>query len=509
MKKTNWSKLAGVILLSTLVLAGCGGSDGGTTDGSASKDGDSKGSTKDTISWMTMLHTPAPPSGPIEEKLEEYTGVDIDFSWVPDASKDERINAALASDSLADVVSLTDIKNTTVRNALASGMFWDVEPYLKDYPNLAKISEDRLESSRIDGHIYGVPYQKPIARYGVVVRKDWLDNLNLEVPHTIDDLAKVAQAFTEDDPDGNGKDDTVGFVERNESFNVGMRSLSGYFGAGNWFQVTDDDEVVPSFTQPEYKEAMEWFRDIYKNGWMNSDFAVMAKNEQKDYIVQGKGGIVITGLQEAKNYVDGAAGTDQEDVMEWELINDITYKDVPRRILSDTNGGMGGWLAIPKNEVKTEEDLAVVLKFINDLQDEEPYTLMTKGIEGEHYQINENGAYETIDTNKWQQEVQPYASSRPSELVKTFQETNELANLANEKIAENEEFAVIDPSQSLTSKTYDTEWSTLVEGVQDAYYKYMTGDIEMDDFDAAVEKFMSSGGQTIVDEFTESYKENN
>src|SRR5699024_8024145 len=272
MKKTNWSKLAGVVLLSTLVLAGCGGN-GGSSDSGEAK-GDASKSEKDSISWMTMLHTPAPPSGPIEEKLEEYTGVDIDFSWVPDASKDERINAALASDSLADIVSLTDIKNTTVRNAMSSGMFWDVEPYLKDYPNLAKISEDRLESSRIDGHIYGVPYQKPIARYGIVVRKDWLDNLNLEVPHTIEDLEKVAQAFTEDDPDGNGKDDTVGFVERNESFNVGMRSLSGYFGAGNWFTVTDDDEVIPAFTQPEYKEAMEWFRNIYESGWMNSDFAV-------------------------------------------------------------------------------------------------------------------------------------------------------------------------------------------------------------------------------------------
>ncbi len=67
--------------------------------------------------------------------------------------------------------------------------------------------------------------------------------------------------------------------------------LSGYFGADNWFKITDDDEVMPSFMQPEYKEAMEWFRNIYDNGWMNSDFAVMAKNDQKNYIVQGRGGM--------------------------------------------------------------------------------------------------------------------------------------------------------------------------------------------------------------------------
>src|SRR5699024_8204625 len=138
------------------------------------------------------------------------------------------------------------------------------------------------------------------------------------------------------------------------------------------------------------------------NGWMNSDFAVMAKNDQKDYIANGKGGIVFSGLFEANNYKLAAAGTPQEEVMEWALINDMTYKDVPRRILSDTNGGMGGWLAIPKSNVPTEEDLRVVLKLINDLMDIEPYTLMTHGIEGVHYEMD-GDVVKRIDDTKWQQ----------------------------------------------------------------------------------------------------------
>jgi len=418
-------KVASLLLCAGLFLAGCGDG-GGSPEGSESEG-------KSSISWMAMLHTASPPSGDVTQKLEEYTGVEIDFTWVPDASKTERLNAALASNSLADIVSLTEINNTTVRSSLASGMFWDVEPYLEEFPNLAEISEDRLESSRIDGRIYGVPFLKPIARYGVLVRKDWLDNLGLDVPSTLEELAAVAQAFTGDDPDGNGADDTVGFVERDESFNVGFRSLSGYFGADNWFTITDDDEVMPSFMQPEYKEAMEWFRNIYDNGWMNSDFAVMAKNDQKNYIVQGRGGIVLSGLQEVRNYIDDAAGTDEEH-MEWVLINDIVHENVELRILSDTNGGMGGWLAIPKNNVETEEDLRVVLKFINDLMDEEPFTLMTQGIEGVHYEIDDEGVYVRLDDTKWQQEVQPFSSSRPSELVTVFPSSNPYVNLANEKI---------------------------------------------------------------------------
>ena len=321
MKKTKKFGLISGLLITGLLLAACGG--GNSNANSDSGDGEGK-STKDSVSWMALLHTPAPPSGDIEEKLEDYTGIDIDFNWVPAASKDERLSAALASNQLADVVSLADMSNTTIRTAVLSGMFWDIEPYMKDYPNLANISEERLEASKVGGHVYGVPAQKPIARYGVIVRQDWLDNLGLEQPHTLEDLEKVAQAFTENDPDGNGQKDTVGIVDRAESFSLGFRTLAGYFGAGNWWDVEDDGTVTPAFMQDEYKDAMEWYRNIYENGWMNSDFAVMAKTDQQQYIAQGKAGIVITGLMDSRNYMNIAESTGQAE-MSWSLINDMTY----------------------------------------------------------------------------------------------------------------------------------------------------------------------------------------
>src|SRR5690625_4889742 len=79
-------------------LASCGSSGGG--GGSAGEGG--------TLTWMSMLHTPTTPeaSGPIMTALKEHSGVDFEFQWVPDASKEEKINAALASGSLADINTL-------------------------------------------------------------------------------------------------------------------------------------------------------------------------------------------------------------------------------------------------------------------------------------------------------------------------------------------------------------------------------------------------------------------
>ncbi|MFS1126594.1 extracellular solute-binding protein, partial [Enterococcus faecalis] len=175
----------------------------------------------------------------------------LTFNWIPDASKEERLTTALASDELGDIVTLqiAMLKNSSVRSALKSGVFWDVSEYLKDYKNLSQISEDRIEAASIDGALYGVPIQKDYARAGLVIRKDWLDNLGLDVPTTMDELYEVAKQFTENDPDGNGVDDTVGFGDRAPSDirYTSFKLFTSYFGEPNGWAVDDNGKFTPEF----------------------------------------------------------------------------------------------------------------------------------------------------------------------------------------------------------------------------------------------------------------------
>src|SRR5690625_7908047 len=68
-----------------LALSACGGS-GGDSGGSSGGGG--------ALTWMAMLHTPTTPdaSGPVHSSLAELTGQDFDIQWVPDASKEEKMN---------------------------------------------------------------------------------------------------------------------------------------------------------------------------------------------------------------------------------------------------------------------------------------------------------------------------------------------------------------------------------------------------------------------------------
>jgi len=74
------------------------------------------------------------------------------------------------------------------------------------------ISEEVLEMCRgTDGKVLGFPFAQ-LGPMFFAIRRDWLDNLGLEAPDTFEEAYGVWRAFTFDDPDGNGKDDTHGYA---------------------------------------------------------------------------------------------------------------------------------------------------------------------------------------------------------------------------------------------------------------------------------------------------------
>jgi len=192
--------------------------------------------------------------------------------------------------------------------------------------------------------------------------------------------------------------------------------------------------------------------------------------------------------------------------VEWALINDITYADVPRRIVSDTGGGMGGLMSFSTQSLSGEEDVRRGLELIDKLLDEPAFRLMTNGIEGTHFELDEEDVVTIIDQALWEQQVQPYSGSRPSDQVAIYKSSDEYVNLANELMAENAEYAVTNPAQSLTSETYDHSWATIEQGLNDAYNTYMAGETSMADYEAAVESLRGQGLDDILAEYTEAYE---
>lgn len=512
--KQKAKSLVALMLCSALLITACGNNGGkesasgnagnkaNTSNGAEAKEEKAK------ISWLNILHTASPPTDTVLNMIEEKTNATIKFSWIPDASKEERLNTALASDSLADVVTLTILDNSAVRNALKSGMFWEVESYLDDYPNLAAISKDTRTSASIGGKLYGVPFQKDLARNGVVIRKDWLDKLGLAVPKTTDELMAVAKAFTEQDPDGNGTKDTTGFMDRSDLIYGAFKTLSSYFGTPNNWEVSEDGIMTPEFDTEGYVKTMDFMKQLYDGGYINQDFAVTAKTDQQQNFAQGKAGIYVGALFDSKNLKNLAKGI--QDNMELVMVNDITTTgNESDRAIWAANNGIGGLLAFPKSEVKDEAELKQVLQFVNDLMTDEVYGLMTYGIEGTHYTADADSAVTIKDQALWQQEVQPFASSRPKETGFKLHDSDPLKVEAQRLIEENANYAVLNPAYSLESETNTTQGSELQKVMTDATYKYILGKIQLDEFKSSIESWKKQGGNNIIKEYEAAYKEVN
>lgn len=99
----------------------------------------------------------------------------------------------------------------------------------------------------------------------MIIRQDWLDNLGLEAPTTIDEFEEVIRAFTEDDPDGNGEKDTYGFTYEGDTiYNNGwcadpVTIFSVYTGKnlpGQW-QEDEDGKLVYGSLDEGNKKALE------------------------------------------------------------------------------------------------------------------------------------------------------------------------------------------------------------------------------------------------------------
>lgn len=499
MRKNNVTKVLSLkaLLASMMLMTACS-NDGEDAANSAEYDPNSKLE----VNWTAILHAPSPPSGDVLTKLEEHTNADINFNWVPDASKEERMTAALASGELSDIVSLTMMTNSSVRQSLKSGMFWEVSKYLDDYENLKQIPAEVRDAASIEGVLYGVPFQKPLARSGLVIRKDWLDNLGMKEPTNLKELYEVAKAFTENDPDGNGKKDTVGFGDRNDLRYSSFKLLASYHGAPNGWKVEDDGTFTPEFETKEYMDTLKYSRDLYKNGYLSQDFAVTAKTDQQQKFAQGKTGI-YTGMIDILNLKNLSQGL--QEGLKLVPINKIAGPDGEYHVWSE-NTGVGGLLAFPKSEVESEAELKRLLQFVDDLIDKEAYMLMTGGIEGKHYELGENDALKIIDTDLWQKEVQPLSSSRPSEVTHELIDADADKQLTNELVVENDKFAVIDPTVPLDSATANERGTELEKIITDAAIKYIMGDLDDAGFKDAVKKWRESGGDEIAKEYAEAYK---
>lgn len=487
-----------LLMISILLLcASCSTSSSSGKNTSASDN-------RPVISIMTPLHFPHAPSQEMIEHLEQLTGTKLDINWIPDGIYFDKMNTALTTNSLKKVTFVKHTDYIFVKNAIRSGSFWEIGPYLEQFPNLRHLNEDILSQAAVDGKIYGLYTERPSSRQGIIIREDWLEALKLDKPGTIEELYEVIKQFTLGDPDGNGIPDTTGLADRNDLIYGAFKTLSSYFGTPNNWGVADG-KIVPEFETQAYMDTMNFVKKLYDERLMNTDFPVTSKEMQRDKIIRGLAGVYIGSMTDVQRLADEAKQFNPD--ARFTLVNRIKGPD-GYRVWSIPN--YNGLYLFSKKAIRTEEDLLDMLAFFDRTMDKDIANFMLYGIENKHYVMKDGKVQLPEETSQLRAaEVNAFYAlmiadlSNPNIMKVAGKET--LWEMAERYTEDNNKFIVKNPTIGLESKTYDEKSLELYKIISDATYNYILGKLDADGFYDRVEYWKSSGGNQIINEYTEAY----
>ncbi|HEY5583267.1 MAG TPA: extracellular solute-binding protein, partial [Ruminiclostridium sp.] len=235
---------------------------------------------------------------------KEELGINVKYAWTVKGNESsdayvQKINVTLASGDIPDVVL---VNPSQLKQLVDSDMVEDMTQYYNDYASeqlktyMTEEGTGTIDSVTFDGKMMAVPETvafNEAAQY-LWIRNDWMKKLNLQAPKTMDDVLKMSEAFTTQDPDGNGKDDTYGLPITKDLYSGAMGTegfFAGYHAYPNLWTKDSAGKLAWGSTLPETKVALQKLADMYKAGQIDKEFGVKNGGKVAESIIAGKFGM--------------------------------------------------------------------------------------------------------------------------------------------------------------------------------------------------------------------------
>ncbi|MGZ3118053.1 extracellular solute-binding protein [Streptomyces sp. H62] len=303
------------------LLSACGGSDGGSRDGTTSakdakkllpayvasnvvapdipsKNGSAVGFTSKLdladlktsvpeklgkggrVTVMSPFWGSPPKDGNAYYKaMNDLIGVDVAWQNQDGNTYDQKLGAVLASSEVPDVVVVPGWNMTGKIPSAIIGKFADLGPYLsgdavKDFPNLAAIPTDAWQRCIFGGKLRGLPMPSSYVPNNVpLYRQDIFEKEGYEVPTSADEFLALAKEAT------NAKARRWACLDMKWTAFYSFGVLSGEEKSLGWNEV--DGKLVYRIETDEYLEALEWTRKLFAAGVVHPD-AELGKSSAQD-----------------------------------------------------------------------------------------------------------------------------------------------------------------------------------------------------------------------------------
>ena len=324
---------------------------------------------------------------PSFQQAEQATGVKMIYTLAAPEATETKLNLIIASGDYPTFFTGLDMYYVTGRSAaIEDGVVVDLSEYLDecapDYMNFVDENPGMLKLISTDEGEIPFVAPKAQANYsGMSIRKDWLDQLGLEIPRTYDELEQVLSAFKENYDCSDALLLSSKFCGDNDTLcaGYGLNMLRGNIGSLAFEAV---DGKVELFCQAEgFVEYMQMLADWRAKGYFTNYLEVGPFNVS-NFVANDSAGVWVGGTNYfsddwPKNYYTGS----------------YDFEAVPMADVTKTPGEaveIGG-LAISIDgehawSVTTScEDVEMALNWLNWWYTEEGCLAAYFGNEGEHY----------------------------------------------------------------------------------------------------------------------------
>jgi putative aldouronate transport system substrate-binding protein len=228
---------------------------------------------------------------PVFVEMTKRTNIALDFVTAPEDTKDEKRHALMAAGSIPDLMWVTSVE--AQQNP---GMFLKLNDLIDKYaPNIKKRLSDPVYKYIIsdeNGGIYYLPwteYQAP--QLGFIYRQDYLSQLGVQEPTTLDGWYAVFQKYRDSNLDGSGKKDGIAVTNRRGLVNM-FQQLVGSFGLNleqstGLFWRIEGDKLIFAPSTDRFKAMVQWTAKLYGEGLLDKEYFTLTSDQWEERISSG------------------------------------------------------------------------------------------------------------------------------------------------------------------------------------------------------------------------------
>lgn len=388
-----------------------------------------------------------------------------------------------------------------------------------------------FESVTFDGKLMAIPETNIEDGPNLIwLRKDWMDKLGLSEPKTLQDVEYIVSEFIAKDPGNNGIGQTVGLVcdpklcgECGYSNEYLLDIVFASFGAypKQWIY-NSLGEVVYGSVQSEAKAALNHIREMYSSRILDNNFLLRTTSNIIELVVGGRCGSFFGPWWAPNNPLMDA------------ITNDNEAKWMPYLIATNSDGTTSYYSKQPTYKyVVVRKDFQypeIVCKMVSVLFDYIRYHESTNEEFKKYYQINVDPTARPIAINVDYNNALSLCYDEITKAINKDKDPNDLLILERSyyeackayieatdgptpqewaaymsrieacQLIASPNVRVIRSLFFGTTKTMESVWWRLLEDENKTYLKIVTGELEIDEFDAFVERWYADGGDTIRSE---------